>query len=187
MSNKHYLGAYHTVQALDTYLKGNKLPLFALVARSNAGKSSLINSLIGSNSAHVSQTPGKTKAAQLFQGQGYLLIDLPGYGWTRAGDRQDMDRILLECLEMKRPLRVLRLVDANRALGFPKFVEKDAKLLGFLHKQGLRYETIITKTDAVRSAELHRLRLLLPREAYPWYCSSRTRQGIAELHKHLQS
>lgn len=66
------------------------LPELAFVGRSNVGKSSLLNALLGRPGlARVSATPGKTQHANVYALPGFYLVDLPGYGWARAsqGDR----------------------------------------------------------------------------------------------------
>src|SRR5690348_16382423 len=61
------------------------LPEVAFLGRSNVGKSSLLNALVGRTLARVSATPGKTRALNAFEIDGaYYLIDLPGYGYARA-------------------------------------------------------------------------------------------------------
>lgn len=62
------------------------LPEIAFIGRSNVGKSSLLNALVGrSGLARVSATPGKTSLLNVFRLPDLYLIDLPGYGWARAG------------------------------------------------------------------------------------------------------
>lgn len=61
------------------------LPEIAFVGRSNVGKSSLLNALVGRKQlARVSGTPGKTQLMNVFQLPGLYLVDLPGYGYARA-------------------------------------------------------------------------------------------------------
>jgi GTP-binding protein len=61
------------------------LPEIALIGRSNVGKSSLLNSLVGRPIARVSGTPGKTTLLNAYRLSSFYLVDLPGYGFARAG------------------------------------------------------------------------------------------------------
>src|SRR5688500_6923246 len=64
------------------------LPEFALIGRSNVGKSSLLNALAESKIARTSRTPGRTQLINLFELQTssalFILADLPGFGYARA-------------------------------------------------------------------------------------------------------
>lgn len=65
------------------------LPEIAFVGRSNVGKSSLLNALVGQRIAKISGTPGKTRAFNVFRiGDSHYFLDLPGYGYARAGKVQ---------------------------------------------------------------------------------------------------
>jgi len=61
------------------------LPEVAFIGRSNVGKSSLLNSLVGRPIARVSGTPGKTTLLNAYRLSSFYLVDLPGYGFARAG------------------------------------------------------------------------------------------------------
>ena len=61
------------------------LPEVAFIGRSNVGKSSLLNSLVGRPIARVSATPGKTTLLNAYRLPSFYLVDLPGYGFARAG------------------------------------------------------------------------------------------------------
>ncbi|HET8650803.1 MAG TPA: ribosome biogenesis GTP-binding protein YihA/YsxC, partial [Gemmatimonadales bacterium] len=78
-------------------------PEIAFIGRSNVGKSSLLNALLGrSGLARVSSTPGKTSLLNVYRLPGFYLIDLPGYGFARASKsnrlayRRLIDRSLRE-------------------------------------------------------------------------------------------
>lgn len=81
------------------------LPEVAFLGRSNVGKSSLLNALVGRKGlARVSGTPGKTRLMNVFRLPEGYLVDLPGYGWARASarDRQGF-RALLDGYLGRRP------------------------------------------------------------------------------------
>jgi GTP-binding protein len=56
----------------------------AFMGRSNAGKSSLINTLLGERAAHVSNTPGRTQRINFFAMGKWYLVDLPGFGYAKV-------------------------------------------------------------------------------------------------------
>lgn len=61
------------------------LPEIAFIGRSNVGKSSLVNFLLGRKIAYVSSTPGKTQLIHFFKiNRNFYLVDLPGYGYAKA-------------------------------------------------------------------------------------------------------
>jgi GTP-binding protein len=94
------------------------LPEIAFVGRSNVGKSSLLNALTGTPGlARVSATPGKTTMVNVFQLPDRYLVDLPGYGYAKAGhaERRRLSRLLEEYLERRPRLAgVVWLLDLRR-------------------------------------------------------------------------
>src|SRR4051812_6041463 len=74
-------------------LKGHREPRLAMVGRSNVGKSSLINKLLGAPLARISKQPGKTRCLHfyLWGEEKRILVDLPGYGYARVA-KTERDR-----------------------------------------------------------------------------------------------
>jgi GTP-binding protein len=64
------------------------IPEIAIVGRSNAGKSSMINALLNRKIAYVSQKPGKTVTLNFFPGKSYRLVDMPGYGYAKRSNAE---------------------------------------------------------------------------------------------------
>lgn len=94
-----------------------RLPEFALIGRSNVGKSSLINSLVGQRLARTSNTPGKTRLMHFYMvNNRYLLVDLPGYGYAKVSqqDRAYWEDRLMRYLTERETLRcAMHLIDAR--------------------------------------------------------------------------
>lgn len=103
----------------DQTIPGPPLPELALAGRSNVGKSSLLNLLVGRRAlARVSAAPGKTRALNVFDwGHRCYLVDVPGYGWARAGkgDRRAWRALVTAYVEQRPRLTgVLWLLDLRR-------------------------------------------------------------------------
>jgi GTP-binding protein len=134
------------------------LPEVALIGRSNVGKSSLLNALVGrAGLARVSGTPGKTTLLNAFRLPEFYLVDLPGYGFARAGKaaragyRQLIDRYLLE-----RPTLtgVVWLLDVRHAPS-----RDDQEMQDLLARSGKAVLVALTKADKLtRSAQAARVR-----------------------------
>lgn len=92
------------------------LPEFAFIGRSNVGKSSLLNRLLGRRSiARVSGTPGKTQQINFFRiNDQFRFVDLPGYGYATVSKREraGFSKMMRAYLEHRQPLaRVMHLID----------------------------------------------------------------------------
>lgn len=128
-------------------------PEFAVIGRSNVGKSSLINLLTGRNAlAMVSKTPGKTKLINHFLINGaWYLVDLPGYGYARASKDKVLtwNRFTREYF-LQRPTlaSVLLLIDAS----IPP-MELDISCANWLGEAGVAYTLVYTKMDKRKKGE----------------------------------
>ena len=100
----------------------DRLAEVALVGRSNVGKSSLINALVGKSVARTSAAPGKTRLANFYRVQRgasrpLYLVDLPGYGYARGGDQtaREFNRLAEAYFAraVDQPIGVLLLVDSR--------------------------------------------------------------------------
>ncbi|MFN3387080.1 MAG: ribosome biogenesis GTP-binding protein YihA/YsxC [Candidatus Thermochlorobacter sp.] len=129
------------------------LPEIAFVGRSNVGKSSLLNLLMGRKLAHTSATPGKTRELNFFLiNRKFYFVDLPGYGYAKVQKSlQEEWKVLLEWyLKARTQLKlVLLLIDARHAT-----MAIDKQMQEFLAFYGRRYALIRTKVDKLSKAEL---------------------------------
>ena len=80
--------------------KGEALLSLAVLGRSNVGKSTLLNALLGTKVARVSQTPGRTQALYWYRvGEKFDVVDCPGYGFAKTGkEKRDSFERLIESL-----------------------------------------------------------------------------------------
>ena len=119
----------------------------AVVGRSNSGKSSAINRIVGQGKlARVSKTPGRTQLINFFGlGEGRRLVDLPGYGFARVPEeqRQDWRRLTGEYFGSRRSLKgLLVTVDIRRGL-----LDLDQSMLDWAAELGLPVMILLTKAD----------------------------------------
>ncbi|MBL8542568.1 MAG: YihA family ribosome biogenesis GTP-binding protein [Hyphomonadaceae bacterium] len=135
-------------------LPGTELPEVAFAGRSNVGKSSLVNAITGRKGlARASTEPGRTRELNYFRvGDRLRLVDLPGYGFAKAG-KGDIKRwtALTRDFLRGRPnlMRVFLLIDSRHGLK-----EHDKEVMDELDKAAVTYQLVFTKSDKVKPTEL---------------------------------
>jgi len=131
------------------------LPEIAFAGRSNVGKSSLINGLVGMHK-RASNEPGRTREVNFFNLDDKIrLVDLPGYGWAKASKTtvkkfQDLGRDYLRGRVTLK--RVYLLIDARHGL---KKVDDEA--LDALDLAAVSYQIVLTKADKLKKGEAEKM------------------------------
>jgi GTP-binding protein len=168
-------------------------PEVALFGRSNVGKSSLINTLLGRRSeARVSKTPGKTRAANFFNiNDAFFMVDMPGYGYAKAPktERARFMKLFEQYIEADdRQSAMVQLIDARH-----EPTDLDLESIARLRKSRRPLCLVFTKADKVSRNKLdqsiaHALRGMEVRQntgVVPF--SSVTGQGKRELWAWIES
>ena len=160
------------------------LPELAVVGRSNVGKSSLINALVGQEGlARTSRTPGRTQLINWFHVEAnptFHLVDLPGYGYAKVpGAMKDSWKPLIETYLSKRTslAGVLLLIDIRRG---PEDEELD--FVPWLAERGVALVVALTKADKLaknkRMVEIQRARKTLGLTRDPYAVSTLDGDGV---------
>jgi GTP-binding protein len=140
--------------------RGLPLPAVVVLGRSNVGKSSLLNAVLSTKVARVSQTPGRTQALHWYRvDDAFHVIDCPGYGWAKTAreSRERFAGLIEELLTGDRgPDLALLLVDGRLE---PQASDRSMAL--FLRTAGVPTVVAATKWDAVKpSQRVRQLRAL---------------------------
>jgi len=127
----------------------------AFAGRSNAGKSSAINTLANKNRlAYVSKTPGRTQHINFFQlNENQFLVDLPGYGYAKvpSGIRQHWQGLLEQYLQTRKALKGLVLImDIRHPLKV-----LDIQMLNWFVPTGKAVHILLTKSDKLSKQKAH--------------------------------
>ena len=172
-----------------------ELPEVAFLGRSNVGKSSVINSLVGTKLARTSSTPGRTRSINFFEIRWagkprpeLVFADLPGYGYAKLSREISAEwPKFIEPYLNDRPTLALciALVDANVP---PQ--QSDRTLLDFLSATGREFLLVATKSDRMSNNQLHSALRSLTQE-YPMAqllpFSAKTGAGREDLWKQIRN
>lgn len=130
------------------------LPEFAFIGRSNVGKSSLLNMLVGQKGlAKVSATPGKTRLVNHFLlNEAWYLVDLPGYGYARASKsiREHFSKLIRDYVTRSEQMQFLFVLVDSRLE--PQRI--DLEFITMLGEQGIPFGIVLTKCDKLSSSAL---------------------------------
>ena len=171
----------------------DRLAEVALVGRSNVGKSSLINALVGKSLARTSAAPGKTRLANFYRVQRgtsrpLYLVDLPGYGYARGGEQtvREFNRLAEAYFAraVDQPIGVLLLVDSRHP-----GLESDLDAWAWARSLPCPSAVIGTKVDkltrASRTRHAHEFESLFQTPVL--LTSVQTGEGLDELWKMIAS
>ena len=170
------------------------VPEVAFLGRSNVGKSSVINSLVGTKLARTSSTPGRTRSINFFEIRWpgkpraeLIFADLPGYGYAKVSREvsQEWPKFIEPYLNQRSTLALcVALIDANVP---PQ--QSDQQLLDFLSASGRQVLLVATKSDRLSNNQLNNVLRTLGQE-YPTArllpYSSKTGAGRDELWKKIR-
>ena len=169
-------------------------PEIAFLGRSNVGKSSLLNTLVGEKAAKVSSTPGRTRAINFFalldpsQRRQLLFADLPGYGYAKISKsiRDGWPAFIEPYLAMRSTLKLcVCLVDSNVPVQ-----QSDRQLIDWLRVDGRAFIVVATKIDRLSGNERTRNLTALKKgldldEILP--ISAKTSYGVKELWARIEA
>mgnify|MGYP001164976641 CR=1 FL=1 len=189
MSDNHRVGSATFIKSAvysADYPDTNGLPELAVAGRSNVGKSSLINKLVGRRKlAKVSNTPGRTQLLNFFDiDETFVLCDLPGYGYAKVPThvKKNWGKMVETYLSTREELRgLLLLMDVRRTPG-----EWEKQLVGWSSLHGYTLVPVVTKVDKLSTskrkpaiAKVAKALGLMPKQVVGW--SAVSGQGLDAL------
>lgn len=147
-NNAIFEKSFGTAAQLET----SDLPEICFCGRSNVGKSSLINRVLGRKSiARVSSKPGKTVTVNFYKVGDFRLVDLPGYGYAKVpfSEKSRWAELMESYFQSGRNIKMaFQLIDMRHPA-----TEFDISMLDFMSQMGIPYTVILTKSDKLNKTE----------------------------------
>ena len=144
-------------------LEVSDLPEICFCGRSNVGKSSLINKILGRKSiARVSSKPGKTITINFYKVDSFRLVDLPGYGYAKVSfsERERWSELMEGYFKSNRNIKMaFQLIDMRHPA-----TDFDLSMLDFLSQMGIPYTVVLTKSDKLNKSETEKRLSLINEE-----------------------
>ena len=187
--NYQFWGSVYKVKDLPK----DGLPEIIFIGRSNVGKSSLINTLLGSHkAAQVSKQPGKTRALNFFKIDNKLyMVDFPGYGYAKVSksQRETWKKLIDNYLTGRENIKLAVLIVDGRHKSFAS----DIEMKNWFDSYNVPVVIVATKTDKVTRAHLHSMWMENTKDfngadgKMPLFFSAVTGQGRNELIKEIEA
>ena len=170
----------------------DRKPQFAMVGRSNVGKSSLINAVLKRKAvARVSQTPGKTQAIQFYLiNDRFYIVDFPGYGYAKVPKdiARSWGQLVRGYLDSADALQLIFILLDVRRTPSPE----DRQMHDWTVASGIDERILLTKSDKLSNNQLTKSRTAIAKELQITEdrliaCSTVTKTGIQEVRREIAS
>jgi GTP-binding protein len=170
----------------------DRRPQFAMVGRSNVGKSSLINAVLKRKAvARVSQTPGKTQAIQFYLiNDRFYIVDFPGYGYAKVPKdiARSWGQLVRGYLDSADALRVIFILLDVRRTPSPE----DRQMHDWTVASGIDERILLTKSDKLSNNQLAKSKTAIAKELQITEdrliaCSAVTKTGIEDVRREIAS
>lgn len=143
---------FETSFGVATQLKASDLPEIAFSGKSNVGKSSLLNKILGRKAlARVSSMPGKTVTINYFKLDNCRFVDLPGYGYAKVSHSEKIrwSELMEAYFSSGRDLRlVVQLIDMRHAPS-----KQDIEMMEYMNANNIPFIVALTKCDKLNKTE----------------------------------